>query len=650
VTITATSEGKSGTPLVSVVPRPATRLDFLQQPGPATAGQPITPAIRVAIQNDQGGTVAAAANPVSIALSTNPAGATLSGTTTVPAVNGIATFSNLSLDRAAGGYTLTVSSAGLAPATSTIFTNVAGPTSQLTIATAPPASASSGVPLTPQPSLQLRDAFGNPVSQPGVMVTASVTAGSAMPGGSTTATTNSAGTATFLTLSLSGTGGAITLSFSSPGLAPVAAPPITLSSGAAAALAMVTQPSAAAQSGVPLAVQPAVELRDATGNDVNSAGVAITASIASGPAGAILGGTTTVSTSGNGTATFTNLVITGPAGSYALRFSGSGITPVTSGAITMTVGSASQLSITTQPSSSATNGTPFAQQPVLQLRDGAGNAVSKSGVAVTASIASGGGTLGGTATVSTDGSGIARFTDLSISGTIGNRTLGFSAPGLSGATSGTVNLTAGPASQLAITTQPSGSATNGTPFSQQPVLQLRDGAGNAVSKSGVAVTASIASGGGTLGGTATVSTDGSGIARFTDLSISGTIGNRTLGFSAPGLSGATSGTVNITAGPASQLSITVEPSSLAVSGVPFLQQPVIQLRDADLNLVSISGVSVSATIFSGPGALGGTATVVTNGSGTATFTNLSLNGAGTYLLIFTSGSLTHAISIGITVH
>jgi len=652
VTITATSEGKSGTALVSVTPRPATRLDFLQQPGSATAGQPITPPVRVAIQNDQGATVPAAANSVSISLSTNPAGATLSGTTTVAAVNGIATFSNLSLDRAAAGYTLMAASAGLAPATSSTFTNVAGPASRLTITTAPPASASSGVPLTPQPSLQLRDGFGNAVAQSGVVVTASVTSGAATPGGSTTATTNSAGAATFLTLSLSGSGGAITLSFIAPGLAPVAAAPITLSTGIAPALAMVTQPSAAAQSGVPFAVQPAVKLRDATGNDLNSAGVAITASIASGPAGGSLGGGTVMPTSGNGTATFTNLVISGPAGAYTLRFISSGFTPVTSSAIAVTVPvpSANRLSITTQPSSSAANGTPFAQQPVLQLRDASGNAVSQSGVAVTASIASGGGTLGGTITVSTDGLGIARFTNLSISGTIGNRTLGFSSPGLTGVTSGTVNVTAGPASQLSITSQPSSTAMNGAPFPQQPVIQLRDASGNPVSRSGVAVTVAIASGGGTLGGTTTVLTDASGTATFTNLSISGIIGSRTLRVTAPTLSGATTGTVNVTAGPATQLSITVQPSSAATSGIPLQQQPVIQLRDASGNLVSAAGYSVSAALNSGPGTLGGTLTVATAATGFAAFTNLVLTGPGSYSLVFTSGNLNQVVSIGILVN
>jgi len=76
----------------------------------------------------------------------------------------------------------------------------------------------------------------------------------------------------------------------------------------------------------------------------------------------------------------------------------------------------------------------------------------------------------------------------------GDRTLGFSAPSLTGVTSSTVSITFGAVTQLAITTEPSASAASGAAFAQQPVLQLRDASGNAVSQSGVVVTAALASG------------------------------------------------------------------------------------------------------------------------------------------------------------
>jgi hypothetical protein len=73
----------------------------------------------------------------------------------------------------------------------------------------------------------------------------------------------------------------------------------------------------------------------------------------------------------------------------------------------------------------------LAPQPVVQLRDVGNNAVAQSGVSVTATIVSGGGTLGGSATATTNASGVAAFTNLSISGADGPRTLSFAATGLS---------------------------------------------------------------------------------------------------------------------------------------------------------------------------------------------------------------------------
>src|SRR5438094_3502108 len=131
----------------------------------------------------------------------------------------------------------------------------------------------------------------------------------------------------------------------------------------------------------------------------------------------------------------------------------------------------------------------------MQLRDGAGNPVSQAGVTVTTAIATGGGSLGGTLTVATNGSGVASFTDLAISGTTGDRTLSFSAPALTGVVSSTITVSPGAASQLTVTTQPSATAQSGVAFAQQPVVQLRDGDGNAVSQVGVTVTAAIATGG-----------------------------------------------------------------------------------------------------------------------------------------------------------
>src|SRR5256885_9594099 len=80
---------------------------------------------------------------------------------------------------------------------------------------------------------------------------------------------------------------------------------------------------------------------------------------------------------------------------------------------------------------------------------------------------------------------------------------------------------------LALSTPPSATVQSGVVFPAQPVIQLRDRSGRDVARAGFAVTAAIASGGGALGGTLTVETNGSGPAVFTDPTISGTVWART---------------------------------------------------------------------------------------------------------------------------
>jgi hypothetical protein len=81
----------------------ASKLVFTVQPGAAAAGAAITPALQVAVQDAQGNTVTTATTSITLAIGTNPAIGTLAGTMTVAAVNGVATFSTLSLDKSATG-------------------------------------------------------------------------------------------------------------------------------------------------------------------------------------------------------------------------------------------------------------------------------------------------------------------------------------------------------------------------------------------------------------------------------------------------------------------------------------------------------------------------------------------------------------------
>src|SRR5439155_13404437 len=107
------------------------KLSVVQQPTTVSAGSPISPSVTVAVQDAAGNTVTTSSASVTVAIGTNPGGGTLSGTTTVSASSGIATFANLSLDKIGTGYTLAFSSSGLTSATSSPFNVTVGPPAKL---------------------------------------------------------------------------------------------------------------------------------------------------------------------------------------------------------------------------------------------------------------------------------------------------------------------------------------------------------------------------------------------------------------------------------------------------------------------------------------------------------------------------------------
>ena len=103
---------------VQVKAVPATKL-IVSPVGVLTAGTPFT--LKVFAQDDFGNTVTSFSGPVTIALQSSVANAVLGGTVTVSAVNGLATFSNLTINQPGTGYRLNVSSAGLASAVTPEF-------------------------------------------------------------------------------------------------------------------------------------------------------------------------------------------------------------------------------------------------------------------------------------------------------------------------------------------------------------------------------------------------------------------------------------------------------------------------------------------------------------------------------------------------
>jgi hypothetical protein len=191
------------------------------------------------------------------------------------------------------------------------------------------------------------------------------------------------------------------------------------------------------------------------------------------------------------------------------------------------------LVLTKAPSGWQQSGVPFARPPVIQLADADGNAVEQAGTVITAAITSGGGTLGGATALATADTGMVVFEDLSIAGTVGEKILTFSAPGLLSATS-TLNLTAGPAGTILVHQGDNQSAAPGAVVGTAPSVQVTDADENPVS--GVAVTFEVTAGSGSITGPTQI-TDGAGIAAVGSWTLGSTVGTNTLTARADGLTG-----------------------------------------------------------------------------------------------------------------
>ncbi|HEY1921342.1 MAG TPA: Ig-like domain repeat protein, partial [Tepidisphaeraceae bacterium] len=182
-----------------------TQLIFSQQPTNRTAGADFSPAITVQIEDADGNVVAADDSNVTLSVSSGPGA--LTGTATVTAVNGIATFSNLALDTS-GTYTLTASDDNLAGITSNSFTVSPAAASQLVIIHQP-TTVIAGATISPAVTVDIEDQFGNLITTNTSMVTLAVNTGPGLLGGNTAVAAVN-GVATFGNLSL-GTAGAYTL-------------------------------------------------------------------------------------------------------------------------------------------------------------------------------------------------------------------------------------------------------------------------------------------------------------------------------------------------------------------------------------------------------------------------------------------------------
>ena len=394
-TLTASSAGLADdvSAAFSVTVGPANKLGYTVQPSPVVAGSVISPGVTVAVQDAGGNTVTTSSATVNLAIGTNPATGTLSGTLSATASNGLATFSDLSINRSsASNYTLVASSTGLANGTSAVFVVSAGTATKLTY-TVETSGGTGGVNWATQPRVAMQDALGNNVLNSPASVALTITPGTGTTGAVLTCAprTTSSGVATFSGCRIDKAGTGYTLTASSGSLTTDVSAPFAVTVGPAAKLAYTTQPSAVTAGA---SITPAVTLaiQDAGGNTVTTSTATVTVAIGTNPATGTLSGTLSKAATA-GVVSFTNLSINkSSTSSYTLVSSSSGLTSATSTGFVVSPGAASQLAFTTQPSGGAATAV-WATQPRVTFQDAFGNTVSTTS-SVTLAITSGTGTAG----------------------------------------------------------------------------------------------------------------------------------------------------------------------------------------------------------------------------------------------------------------
>jgi trimeric autotransporter adhesin len=650
---------------------PAAQLAFTTQPsatsngGAAFSSQPV-----VTVEDAGGNTVTGNTSSVTLALTNGTAGANLSCTSNpLAASSGVATFTNCKVDKAGSGYQLHATDGTLSPADSSAFTIQVGPASQLVFTTEPSGS-TGGVALPTQPTVTVEDAGGNTVTTDASTVTLSITAATPTSGSPGTLSCTggnslvaSSGVATFGGCKIDTAGTGYKLHAADSGAAAATdSTAFDITAGPATHLAFTQQPTSST-GGTTFGTQPTVAVEDAGGNTVSTDASSVTLSIKAGtPASGgpgVLTCTTDPLTASSGVAAFGGCKINTAGTGYRLHAVDGALTPADSNAINITVGPAAQLAFTTQPSATSNGGAVFASQPVVTVEDAGGNTVSGDTSNVTLTLGApttgGPGALTCTTNPVAASAGVATFAGCKVN-TAGTGYKLHAADGLLAAPDSTpFDITVGPAAQLGFTQSP-GASTGGTAFTAQPHVAVQDAGGNTVTTDTSAVTLSIKAGTPTSGGPGSVTCTTnpvnavSGVATFSGCTINTAGSGYRLHADDGTLTAADSTAFDVSAGTATKLVFTQQPSS-STGGTAFGTQPKVSVEDAGGNVVSADTSTVTLSITGGtpatggPGALSCTTDPLAATSGVAAFAGCSIDTAGTgYALHAADGSLTAADS------
>jgi hypothetical protein len=290
-------------------------LAYLAQPTVTTAGVPFSTPFVVAVEDINGNVVAGDSSTVTLKTNTGVPFSNGSTTISAVAVNGIATFNNVTLN-AAGGLIIiaTDSNQSLDLAFAPVTINGS---SKLAFAQQPPTTAvTAGAAITPAVAVAVQDMNGVTVPADTSTVTLTLSSGTfANTGTNTMSVAAVNGVATFTGMVID-TAGNYTLTASDGALAGAASNSFTVAAGPVK-LAFTQQPvNTAAGSAIAPAVTVAIQ--DVNGNVVSGNASTVTLTLTGGTFSG--GGTTATAAASAGVATFSNLVIAA-VGAYTLTAS-----------------------------------------------------------------------------------------------------------------------------------------------------------------------------------------------------------------------------------------------------------------------------------------------------------------------------------------
>lgn len=262
-------------------------------------------------------------------------------------------------------------------------------------------------------------------------------------------------------------------------------------------------------------------------------------------------------------------------------------------------------------------GAAVAPLPSVIVKDQNGSPIA--GVAVTFTIASGGGSVTGS-TVTTDASGIATVGSWTLGPAVGENVLNATSGTLAGVAF-TATSTAGAAASIAKNAGDNQTAPAGGTVPVAPSVLVKDAGGNP--KPGVSVTFAVVAGGGSVTG-ATAVTNAAGIAAVGSWTLGSSAAVNSLSATVPGLSPVTF-TASSVPGAAATVAKNAGDNQTGLTGTAVPIPPSVIVRDANGN--PKQDVPVTFAVVSGGGSVTG-ASAVTNASGIAAVGSWTLGASG----------------------